>query len=42
MYNKNVFIFPLRVLWAEILRCKIWIWKFTFKKRRRYCHHYYY
>jgi len=29
--------FSLRALWAEILRRKVRIWKFSFKKRR--CHH---
>jgi len=41
LYYKSIFIFSLRALWAEILRCKVWIWKFFFKKRRYqyYCRH---
>jgi len=39
LYNKSVFIFSLRVLGAEILRCKVRISKFCFKKCRYYYRH---
>jgi len=36
--NKSIFI-GSSILWAEILWCKIWTWKFTLKKRHYYCRH---
>jgi len=38
LYNKNIFIFYLRALWAEISWCKVQSVNFYIKKRYCHCH----